>query len=252
MVFREDLMTDEPDSNPPADESVDGGRHESPPAEAATLRSRIIERTVEMVGRTGPASFSAKDLCADLGIAPSLINYHFGSRDRLLAEATVRAYVAYADEVWRSVASAERDPEARLRAWISSAVVWQVTYRGLGVILNYPTSSLEISRIIEEEFRSTLTQHAELHLARLILLVRDLRRGQVSDLDIALNAIPREQLLDDMTVIELASSTGWSVLGLAVWMSGQHLPSEGISETEVLRAGVVASHIDRIIHQIRT
>jgi AcrR family transcriptional regulator len=239
-------MTTTPDSHPPKGPSPIPGT-----PDAGTLRTRIIERTVDMVGRTGPASFSAKDLCADLGIAPSLINYHFGSRDRLLAEATVVAYAAYTDRVWESVEAADRDPESRLRAWITSAVSWQVSYRGLGVILNYPTSSLEISRVIEEEFRSTLTQHAELHLARLIMLVRDLRRGAVSALPLALNAIPREQLLDDFTAIELASSTGWSVLGLAVWMAGQHMPSEGISETEVMRAGVVASHINRLIDQIR-
>jgi AcrR family transcriptional regulator len=215
-----------------------------------TMREKIIALTIDDIGRVGPTTFNAKEVCEVLEVTPSLINHHFGGRDELIAEATFMCYRNYVSLLWKSVEEAPKTPRDRLRAWIETQIYWSTTMRGWGPILNYPTSSLEITKLIEERFQSEMTKHAELNMARLIVLVGDVRRNKISNADFQLGKIPKLKLIRDVSVAALAASIGWSTLGISVWNAGRHLPTGEIDEIKALEKVIMKSHIDRLIDQI--
>jgi len=49
----------------------------------------ILEAVGEALAMHGPAAVNVGEICSELGVSPSLVNYHFGSRERLMALAVV-------------------------------------------------------------------------------------------------------------------------------------------------------------------
>jgi hypothetical protein len=95
-----------------------------------------------------------------------------------------------------------------------------------------------------------MTKWSELNLARLVILVGDVKRNRVSTVDFALGEIPKLKLIKDPRLVTLTASIGWSTLGIAVWKAGRHLPSGSIKEVGLLERQMVKAHIDRLIDQI--
>lgn len=215
-----------------------------------SMREKILLVTLDDVGRVGPMSFNTKYTCEALEIAPSLINHHFGGRDELLAEATLLCYGNYVEILWNAVISGPQDPKSRLRTWIETSIEWSGRMSGWGPILNYPTSSMEITRIIDEKYRDEMTKWSELNLARLSVLIGDVKRNRISNTELKRGSIPRAKMIMDPRIVALTSSIGWSTLGIAVWKAGRHLPSGSIKEIGLLERQMVKSHVDRLIEQI--
>ena len=99
-------------------------------------RELLIEETRQALSINGAANLMLKDICARLGFPASLVNYHFGSRERLIAEATVLAYEGYVKQNLAAIDTAGTDPEARVRAWIWSQYDWTIANPGIAAILN--------------------------------------------------------------------------------------------------------------------
>src|ERR1700709_1795137 len=54
-------------------------------------RDEILATTVQLLDRIGLASIRVADVAAELGVSPSLVFYHFGTKDALVADAFARA-----------------------------------------------------------------------------------------------------------------------------------------------------------------
>lgn len=212
-----------------------------------SMRDQILVMTVVRVGEQGPTKFSPKALAAELGITQANINYHFHSREELLAAAAVRGYANYVDTIWHAVKSAAPDPEKRLRTWLESSIDIQVQMHGWGPILNYPAASLDVTELLETKHREEMSAYSELNMARLVTLVGDVRRGKVTDVEYELGALPRLKLLKDARVASATASIGWSSLGFAVWKAGRHLPTRPLAEALDLETRARKAHIDRLI-----
>lgn len=215
------------------------------------MREKMLYVTIDDIGRIGHTAFNAKLMCDALQISPSLVNHHFGGRDELIAEATVLCYRNYVQLLWQAVESVPREPEARLREWLRSSIYWSVRMSGWGPLLNYPKTSLAISRIIDERYREEMNNHAELNMSRLLILVGDLKRGSVSRAEMVAGKLPRLKLLRDMDVALLTASIGWSVLGVATWSAGRHMPTRDLEISAIIEKKAVDKHIDRIIESVR-
>ena len=215
-----------------------------------SMREKIIAVTIDDVGRVGPMTFNAKFTCQALEIAPSLVNHHFGGRDELLAEATLICYRNYVRLMWEAVCAAKSDPKVRLRTWIETQIEWTSRMAGWGPILNYPTSSMTITRIIDEKYRKEMTDWSELHIARLIVLVGDVKRDRVSEANLEFGKLPRARLLRDMKVAMLAGSVGWSTLGVSIWKAGRHLPTGLVKELGIIEKQILKAHVDRIMDTV--
>ncbi len=215
------------------------------------MRERIILETIARVSLIGPTSFNVKDVCNELGISNSLINHHFGNRDRMLAEITERVYREYVTQIWQISDDAGPDNIDRLRAWIYASLAWDFEHPGWALLLNYPVASMEITAAIDEHHHLSMRRWAEYNLGRLVLLVKDVRNGTHTEFSWLPGDQPTATILDDPLVNSLASSVGWATHGLAVWQSGRHLPtSSGIPELTTIEETLKHQHVERIIRLV--
>lgn len=215
-----------------------------------SMRDKIILLTYEAVAKLGPAAFNVKDVCDELGIAYSLINHHFGSRDALLAETAVRAYETYIGVLW-AAAQREKKPKARLRAWLEAQIEWSKSASGWGALLNYPTTSLGVANLIDEHWGARMIELGQFNLARLYQLVYDVKKNKVTPDYLELGRIPIIKMMANTRLLYLMSSIGWSILGVSVWSAGRHLPTGNSTEAKMHERMAVRNHLDRIINQIR-
>ena len=214
-------------------------------------RQKMVYVTIDDVSRVGPSTFNAIAVCDVLGVSYSLVNFHFGSRDELLAEAAAIVYQRHITDLWKIIKAAKKTPEDRLRAWMEGTIDSFNRMGGWGSVVNYPTASLQITELVNNRYGTLMTDLTEINMARLYTLVSDVKKKKISDTVYEIGELPRENLLKDVAMVSLAASVGYSTLGVAVWSSGRHLPTkveiEGASDLEKL---VIASHIKRIIKSI--
>jgi AcrR family transcriptional regulator len=210
-------------------------------------RDRLIYLTMREVALVGPASFNTSGVCDTLGISYPMVNYYFGNRDGLIAEAAHVTYVRYVDMLWRAVEAAPRTPVDRLRAYLHAHLRLNIEIRGWGAVLNYPIFSSTIAQLLDERFGEDHRHHFELNMARLARLVMDVRDGVVTDVRFSVDDYPREILLADVEALALTAMLSWGTLGVAVWRSGRHTPSRGIPELEMLGDQLIEAYIENLI-----
>jgi AcrR family transcriptional regulator len=76
-------------------------------------RDEILATTVELVDRIGLANTRVADVAGAMGVSPSLVFYHFGTKDDLVAEAF--GYAVEKDLARLEKAASSADPVERLR-----------------------------------------------------------------------------------------------------------------------------------------
>jgi len=195
-----------------------------------SMRLKILYVTFDEIAEAGPGSFNVSSVCDRLGITYPMVNHYFGGRDSLIAEAAHMIYARYVDRLWAAVQAAPRDARERLRAWILAQIHETKDLGGWGAILNYPLAAKEVSAEISANFGKEMARGFELNLARLAMLILDIRRGKISDSDFTNAGVPRAQMLADPELQALLPLVGWSVIGASVWMAGRHLPASGVIE----------------------
>jgi AcrR family transcriptional regulator len=75
-------------------------------------RTRILDAAVRLIARDGLDEARMARIAMAAGVSPSLLHYHFASRDALLAEALEHSYETAGDE---RIAAAEEAPNAAVR-----------------------------------------------------------------------------------------------------------------------------------------
>lgn len=214
-------------------------------------RQKMVYVTIDDVSRVGTSSFNAIAVCDVLEVSYSLVNFHFGSRDELLAEAAGIVYQHHIVGLWKTIKAAKRTPEDRLRAWMEGFIESYKTMGGWGSSLNFPTASLEVTELVTSRYGTLMTDLTEINMARLYSLISDVKKKKVSDTVYEIGELPRAQLLKDHNLVDLTASVGFSTLGVAIWAAGQSLRKEddarGLSVPEKT---IIASHIKRIIKSI--
>ena len=180
-------------------------------------KAAILDRAVELVHEVGPAAVHPNEICQELGLSKSLVNFHFQGRDGLLAEAIAIGYERYVDVLAAAVAAANDDPIARLEAWIDAQVAWTTAHVGLAAALNFPAEASSISsgydELVQQQMEEQFTRNMAL-LRDLVIAARAvLRAGQPPAAD------------EERDVWMDISAVGWMTLGMSVFSAGAHMPS---------------------------
>ena len=214
-----------------------------------STREKMMFVTVDDVARIGPNSFNAVTMCTEVGVSDGLLNFHFGSRNELLAETLVWVYTRFVNDVAQAVEAAKPEAEARLRAWITAVHQGFITMGGWGVLVNYPVASREVAYLTEKQHGDEVVDQAEINLALLLHLVADVRKKRVTEFTLELGKIPKTYFIKNPALTSLTVSIALSTSGLAVWHGGR---SQGQAKREgsTLDRMVTKSHIDRIIKSI--
>lgn len=211
-------------------------------------KSKMIYLTVEDVSRVGPAGFNVAEICDELGVAYSLVNFHFGNRDGLLAAATLFAYDEYVREVWERVSRAKQLPRERMRAWIEGSADNAARNAGWGAVINYPSTSLDLSGAIADLYGQELIDLGELNLARVMLLVGDMKKGTVSTTEPALGKLGAVHFLKNPSRTALAVSVMMATNGLAVWRGGRTVTEA--NRQKALEKLLTKTHVNRILDSL--
>jgi AcrR family transcriptional regulator len=83
---------------------------------------RIVRGTYDAMARIGTQQLSLRRIAKELDVSPTLLVYHFGTRDKLLLETIHWALGATVRRIQRSIADIE-DPEAALAALMDAVFV---------------------------------------------------------------------------------------------------------------------------------
>lgn len=215
-----------------------------------STRQKMIFVTLDDVSRVGPSTFNAGEMAQALGVAYSLVNFHFGSRDELLAETMRFMYTDYVQDVWATVTAAKRTPEIRLRTWIEAVANKAGQLGGWGAVINYPTASLEISGLIADKYGQEMVDLAELNLARVMMLIKDLKQGSVSEKEPELGKVSSASLLKNPARTAEAVSVMMSTNGLAVWRGGRSATE--IARQKTIEKLLTKTHVKRIMDSLIT
>jgi len=214
------------------------------------MREKIIYLTIDAVAERGPANFNSAEVCDRLGITHPMVNHYFDNRDGLLAVTAFVVYERHIRSVWDAVSKAPAEAAARLKVWMRAIVDSNQSMGGWGAVLNYPLTSLTVTTILDTHFREAIKELFEWNVARLAVLVSDVKNGTVSDLPDDINPDLREELASQSELVSLVSSVAWSSLGVAVWYSGQHLASAQVQEAIDQREALVDAHIDHVVNTL--
>ena len=218
-------------------------------------REAILEAAVDRLASAGPTGVHPQDLCEELGLSKALVNYHFGNRDGLIAEAMVVGYERYVDHLAESAAAAGPDPLDRLVAWVEAQIHWTAANTGLAAALNFPHHAAGVPDPMDPALAQRLHDAGARNLGVLIGLVGEvraqLRPGRAgvvpggsrpeAVIEAAVDATrqsaeagrtPNE---DELAASAMdAAIIGWTTLGMSVWVSGEHLPTRQLQVREFL------------------
>jgi len=218
-------------------------------------RKLLIELTMREVAKVGPGAFRTRAICTELGVAHPVVQYHFGNRDGLIAEAAQVLYARYVDLLWEAVEAAPRTPLERLRSFLHTGLHLSIEMRGWGAVLNYyPSYSSAMAVLVAKHLQERHTRLYERNLAMIAQLVADVWADRITD---GAPPLVEAQVPDGdgpPAVLELrpelAAIAGmlFSLHGLTVWRAG-HVPTVEGSESEVERFAdqLAAAHIENLI-----
>ena len=79
-------------------------------------RHQLIEATVEVLARKGYSALTIADVAKAAGLSAGIINFHFESKDKLLAASLLFLAEEYRRNWQKALASAPLDPAGKLKA----------------------------------------------------------------------------------------------------------------------------------------
>ena len=225
---------------------------------APSSRDQIVALTMLEVARVGPAAFNTRTICAELGLTHPVIQYHFGSRDALIAEAAHRVYVRYVDKVEAAIDAAPRTPVDRLRAALTAGVSLAREIRGWGAVLNYfPFYSESVAAVVAERFQDQHAQQYERNMMLLLQLVVDVWQDAITAplLTDDASAASAEALsvLADPEAMAAFARLSFAAHGLAVWRAGHVATKAGSDEqyrsSEALAEAITSRTIEDLVRE---
>jgi AcrR family transcriptional regulator len=180
-----------------------------------------------------------------------MINYYFGSRDGLIAEASIWAYRGWSEKVMTATRNAPKNAEKRLRAYLEASLEWAENMRAVTVLSQYPVLSRAVKDLIDDGYSVELQKDFEYHLVFLATLIIDMRTGKNSDLDFDKTNYPKgKYTLSHPRELLEAASIAWAAHGIMMWRSGSHIPTTNLRKEFTAKLSedlAMRLHIDNIV-----
>lgn len=208
----------------------------------------ILAAVGEALAMQGPAAVNVGEICSQLGVSPSLVNYHFGSRERLMALAVVREAEKLVEDMATLTYAPWDSPEDQLIARIKFRMEWTQNHPGIDSMMNYSHIIDPVGEILQGELEARIAAFTLADATGLHTSVYGMYLGR------ALERPAHELGLED--VPELAAITGFlslGCIGLATWMTGQHPASRALGfERPETMLFLADSSIERLVRTVRT
>ena len=177
--------------------------------ESQRIRDLLIARTTDELRVHGPESLRPARICLSLGLRPSAVNYHFGSREGLIRTAVVAAYKAYSEQ-FVEIHHRETTAKSRLLAHLQHQVDWSV---GNPALVNMLNGSSLASFDLDQQYHINLI--LERNLALLGIAIQNFIDHEMSQGELE---IPDFRNRQD---VQLATAmVAHLVHGYATWLGG--------------------------------
>lgn len=215
-----------------------------------TVRQKLVILSALEIAKQGTLEFNAKTPCVLIGAKTSIVNYYFGGREGLMAEAAAFVHDEWFRLVNSLISRKAVDPEKQLKQLINVQLDFATKWREMAVFASYPNSSPLIRKIYFERFGQHTKDIFEYYLAVITQLIDDARSGKKSVIDFELGNVPKHKARKMASSLLAATSFSWSVHGLFVWTAGQHAPSQKLEDKKVsslTETFAVKYHINTII-----
>ena len=220
-----------------------------------STRDLIILASIDQMTETGPVDFNSGAVCDQLNLKHPMINYYFGSRDGLIAEASIWAYRGWSDKVMTATRNAPKNAEKRLRAYLEACLEWSENMRAVTVLSQYPVLSKAVKDLIDDGYSVELQKDFEYHLVFLATLIIDMRTGKNSDLDFDKTNYPKgKYTLSHPRELLEAASIAWASHGIMMWRSGSHIPTTNLRKEFTAKLSedlAMKLHVDNIVEIAR-
>ena len=186
-------------------------------------RDALVATAIEHLAKLGPVGVQPQEICAELGVSKALVNYHFGGREGLIAEAVTTACERHADELGELAGRIDSgvSPSATLEAMIEHQVRWGGEQPGLVAAASHPDIAVGRGTLTDQQ-RQRMAESGERNFAA-VHKVLVAARAELGGREFGSDAEARQ----------LAAIVGWVTLGMLTWNSGMFLPSS----TEEIAAG---------------
>ncbi len=173
-----------------------------PRADEANQRERLLDAAIACFASDGVAATSQRNIAIKAGVTPALVNYYFGSKDKLLEAFIAERITPVVAELRESLLAAGAEPHALVGAFV----------RGIhGVVERYPWwPALWVREVLAERgaLRDLLVQQISPQVAQLLAktLAGAKQRGTLAtDLDPRLLVVS----LIGLTLFPLAAEPIW-------------------------------------------
>lgn len=103
----------------------------------STTKAKILNAAISLLKEVGPTSFETKEVANRAGVNQSQVNYHFGSRDGLLAEASWVIFEQHNTRMMVAI-EAQEDPRRGIEAYVEHVIDFTTSYPGVGVLVGFP------------------------------------------------------------------------------------------------------------------
>lgn len=214
-------------------------------------REKLIALTIEEMVKNGPSEFNAKDICDRIDAKHALVNYYFGNKEMLIAEASATTYKKHVLEMRDVILAAPKDPEKRLKLFIKRDLEWHQRMNDWALLVSYPLVSKASRELIDTTFGEELKDYFEYLVALISRLVREIRTGVVSEIDFEPKRLPMHELALNAEIVLDAISILYSSHGLNIWAAGAQIGSSRINTTVISQKIAIDHHIKRMMELAR-
>jgi len=206
----------------------------------------ILDAVTSVLSLKGPGAVMVGEICKELGVSPSLVNYHFGSRERLLAEAVVSEHEKLVTAMIEITFTTLSSPEEQLRARIVHRVAWTTQHPGIDSMVNYSHIIDPVGEVLQGELAERVAACTISDMAGLHTSVYGMYVGR------ALDRPPAELGYEEVfELVDITAYLALACLGLATWMSGHHPASRSLGfEHPDTMLFLSDSFTSRLIHNV--
>jgi AcrR family transcriptional regulator len=196
-------------------------------------RDKLVALAMSEISRRGILDVNARSLCDLLGVDYSLVTYHFGTFDGLLAEVFVHVHDLWIASIKEALSHTYSSPEERMRAVLEAQINRAIKYGMVVGIAHLPQVSENVTRILEEKFPSRLAAAVGFSVAVMSMLVSDLKAGTMTDLQMDLVREPEDVLQSPFAAeVPVAMRIQWAMVGPTLWMTGAAGGNKEIAEVD--------------------
>lgn len=191
-------------------------RSDARPAHGDARRALLDAVGADLAVR-GPRGVVLAEICEALELAPAIVNYHFGSRDRLLAEAVVHEYAKLVDTMNTSTLTITSSAEDQFRERFAIRFRWTTDHAGIDSMLNYTHVLDPSGTVLTADLQDRMGTLATLDMSGLTTCLVGMFHDTVVN-----ELIDTDHPLYDPRISELTAFVALSGLGAATFLTGQH------------------------------